>query len=143
MKGPTRERGHSPAPNVLKCSTKVDIWRYIKGPTKERSHLPASSVTRNSKPVPCHIWSWQMASLLCGSFHVSSNGHFGWTLLHIWSRRMASLMCGSFHVYSNYLPHWMPCHNVQYNNLDWYLWTYTLYYRRQYYPGVTPYNWRE
>ena len=42
--------------------------------------------------MPCHIWSRQMASPLCGSFRVSSNHTSGWTPCSIGSRQMISLL---------------------------------------------------
>ena len=45
----------------------------------------------------CHKWNRQMASLLCGYFHESSNDCCGWMSFHIWNRQMAFLLCGSSH----------------------------------------------
>ena len=47
----------------------------------------------------CHISCRHMASLLCGSFHVSSNHS---SFCHILCRHMASLLCGSFHAFSKH-----------------------------------------
>ena len=58
----------------------------------------------------CHIWSRITASLLCGSFDVSSNPHVLWMPCHIVSIQMASLLCGSFHASPNSPSEWMPCH---------------------------------
>ena len=81
-----------------------------------------------------HIWGREMASVLCGLFHVFSNLCWLWMPCHIWNRKMASLLlrslyassighfqrmtccimasplCGFFYVSSNFFCQYMTCH---------------------------------